>query len=126
MPNSYHSIELNDVCKAFSSGDKGLTSTDAKARLATYGENKLGEGKKLEPLKMLLAQFTNLMIVILIAAAIVSGFLGEWTDAGVILAIVVLNGILGFVQEYKAEKALEALKKLTVPQAKVLRDGEYK
>lgn len=125
MVAAFHSLELKEVFSSLNANANGLTSEEAQSRLLQSGPNKLQEEKKMQPLKIFFGQFVNVMIIILIAAAIVSGFLGELADAAVILAIVVLNAVLGFVQEYKAEKALEALKKLSAPQAKVLRDGKY-
>jgi len=102
----------------------GLTSTEATARLDKYGLNELVERGLKSPWRILWEQITEVMIVILIVAALVSIFLGEVTDAIVIMAIVVLNAILGFTQEYRAEKAIAALKKLAVPTVKVRRDGQ--
>lgn len=102
----------------------GLTSEQSKQRLAEIGPNQLQEGKGTSPLELLAEQFTDFIVLTLIAAAIVSGFLGEWVDAIAIVAIVILNAILGVVQEYRAEKSLAALRKLSAPNALVTRDGE--
>ncbi len=102
----------------------GLTSEQAKRRLAEVGPNQLREGKGTSPLELLFEQFTDFIVHTLIAAAIVSGFLGEWVDAIAIVGIVILNAILGVVQEYRAEKSLAALRKLSAPNALVTRDGE--
>jgi Ca2+-transporting ATPase len=101
----------------------GLSSTEAATRLERYGRNDLAQIPPEPWQKRLARQFADLLIWILIAAAVVSGLLGEWLDAAAILAIVVLNGILGFVQEGRAEQALAALRKLSTPHAKVVRDG---
>jgi Ca2+-transporting ATPase len=101
----------------------GLTSAEAAARLAKYGPNQLEEKKGSSPLSILLSQFRDFIIWVLIGAAIVSGFLQEWVDALAIIAIVILNAVLGFIQEYRAEKALAALRKLSSPTSKVVRDG---
>ncbi|HEX9077917.1 MAG TPA: HAD-IC family P-type ATPase, partial [Anaerolineae bacterium] len=106
--------------------DSGLSSAEAKQRLAQYGPNQLREGKSISPLALLVEQFTDFIVLTLIAAAIVSGFLGEWLDAVAIVAIVILNAILGFFQEYRAERALAALKNLAAPIAQVVRDGNTK
>jgi hypothetical protein len=104
-------------------GKVGLSSTAAADRQRTLGANEL-EGKKGRgPLAIFLDQFKSLMIGVLIAAALVSGFLNEWVDALAILAIVILNAILGLLQEYRAEKSLAALKRLSAPSSKVVRDG---
>jgi Ca2+-transporting ATPase len=101
----------------------GLTSAEVATRLAKYGPNQLEEKKGTSPLSIFLSQFRDFIIWVLIGAAIVSGFLQEWVDAFAIIAIVVLNAILGFIQEYRAEKALAALRKLSSPTSKVIRDG---
>ncbi|MEA2709877.1 MAG: P-type Ca2+ transporter type [Phycisphaerales bacterium] len=101
----------------------GLTSSAATERLARFGRNELAQAPREPWWRRLARQFADLLIWILIAAAIISGALGEWLDAVAILAIVVLNGVLGFVQEGRAEQALAALRKLSSPHAKVIRDG---
>ena len=102
---------------------QGLTAAEARARLARDGANKLAEATPLPWWRNLLEQFNQLVIWILIGATIVSGMLGEWLEAGAIFAIVLLNALLGFFQERKAEEALSSLRKLSSPSAKVLRDG---
>ena len=84
----------------------------------------LQEAARRHPLVMLASQFTDFMILVLIAAAIIAGFIGEPLDAIAIMVIVFLNGILGFVQEYRAERAMAALKQMASPQARVIRDGQ--
>jgi Ca2+-transporting ATPase len=101
----------------------GLSSAEAARRLAEHGPNRIREAQARGPWQMLLSQFTDFMIVLLLAAAIVSGVIGEIEDAAAILAIVVLNAIVGFVQEYRAEKALRALQQLAALQAHCVRDG---
>jgi P-type Ca2+ transporter type 2C len=102
---------------------QGLTAAAASARLARDGANKLAEATPLPWWRNLLDQFNQLVIWILIGATIVSGILGDWLEAGAIFAIVLLNALLGFFQERKAEEALSSLRKLSSPSAKVLRDG---
>ncbi len=101
---------------------EGLASEAVSERRRQYGLNELIEKKK-SPLMMFLGQFRDFMILILIAAAVISGFVGELVDTVAILVIVGLNAVVGFVQEYRAEKAIEALKKMAAPTATVLRDG---
>jgi len=101
----------------------GLSSSAAAAKLAAIGPNELQEKKGRGPLAIFFDQFKSLMIGVLIAAALISGVLKEWVDAAAILAIVILNAILGLVQEYRAEKSLAALRKLSAPNSKVIRDG---
>lgn len=102
----------------------GLTSHEAERRLKRYGLNQLENNKKISPVKIFLSQFNDFIIWVLIGATIISGLMGERADAITILIIVIMNGILGFIQEFKTEKSLEALKELAAPTAKVLRDGK--
>ena len=108
------------------SPSRGLSDTDAAERLARHGRNQLHEKKGPSPLGQFLDQFKDFLIWVLIGAAVVSGFLGEWVDALAIIAIVILNSIMGFVQEYRAEKSLAVLKKLASPNSKVIRNGDYR
>lgn len=103
--------------------DKGLSKEEAKARLERNGKNILEEGKKKNIFKIFLSQLNDSMIYILMAAIVISLFLGETSDAIIILAVILLNSIIGTVQEAKAEKALEALKKMSSPSCVVIRDG---
>lgn len=102
----------------------GLAAADIPARIAAYGPNELQEKGGISPLKLLISQFTNTMVLILIAAAVISGLLGKTTETFAIGAIVVLFALLGFMQEYKAEKAMAALKRLSVPVVRVRRNGQ--
>lgn len=101
----------------------GLSTAEVTERLARYGHNVLREKKKETLLQKIINQLKDFMVLILIAASVVSGALGEWVDALVILAIVVINAVLGVIQEGKAEKAIEALQKMSSPRARVIRDG---
>jgi len=103
--------------------DSGLQAGDVKERLEQFGYNEMVSKPKSAWWKRLLAQFEDFMVMVLLAATLISAFLGEYVDAVTILAIVVINALLGFVQENKAEKSMEALKKLTAPTARVLRNG---
>jgi Ca2+-transporting ATPase len=102
----------------------GLSTGEVARRLATYGPNAIQEHRARSPWRMLLDQFTDFMILVLIAAAVIAGLIGEPPDAIAIVVIVLLNGVIGFIQEYRAERAVAALKLLAVPSAKVLRDGK--
>ncbi|MGB9130713.1 MAG: cation-translocating P-type ATPase [Thiobacillus sp.] len=102
----------------------GLSMQAAALRLDQAGPNVLKEAARRHPLAMLASQFTDFMILVLIAAAIIAGFIGEPQDTIAIVVIVFLNGILGFVQEYRAERAMAALKQMASPQARVVRDGQ--
>ena len=106
--------------------EKGLSSAEAQKRLEKYGPNQFEEGEKSSLLKMLWDQINDPLIWILLVAATISAVVGEWIDSLIILAIVVINAIIGVVQESKAEKALEALKEMSTPHAFVKRDGEIK
>jgi Ca2+-transporting ATPase len=103
--------------------EKGLTQQEAQSRLQKVGANELTERPRPGFLQLLLAQFNNFLVIILIIAAVVSLLLGEIIDASAIMVIVVLNAVVGVVQESKAEQALAALKKMAAPNAQVIRDG---
>jgi len=105
--------------------ETGLSDTEIKKRLEEFGKNQLLEKQGISPLSIFFEQFKNLIIWILIVAALISGFLQEWVDALAIIAIVIINAILGFIQEYRAEKSLAALKKLSSPISKVIRGGQH-
>ncbi len=105
------------------STEQGLTSSEASARLARYGSNELEKKEKKPTWFLFLNQFKDFMILVLIAAAIISGFAGDLTDTIIILIIVIINAVVGFIQEYRAEKAMDALKQMSSLQAEVLRDG---
>jgi P-type Ca2+ transporter type 2C len=135
----WHSLEVNKALDLLdSNADSGLTSPDIEQRLQKYGTNELEEHGGRSPWQILLDQFTNIMLLMLIGVAFISGFLdlialqggtlkpGEvpFKDTIAIMAIVILNGILGYVQESRAEKALAALKKLSSPLVRVIRNGK--
>jgi len=102
----------------------GLSSEEAKARLSQHGPNELEKKKPFSLPKLIFSQFTSPLIYILFIAGVITLFLNEWTDAVVIFLAVFVNAVLGFTQEFKAERALEALKKILVSHAKVIRDGK--
>lgn len=102
----------------------GLTNEEADKRLKVYGLNTLQDKKKISPIFIFLAQFNDFMTWVLLAATVISGIMGDMADAITILIIVVINGLLGFVQEYRTEKSLEALKNLAAPTTKVYRNGK--
>ena len=121
---NWHHLDVGAVLAQLNSdADRGLSETEATRRLAEHGPNELIERGLKSPWLILWEQLTATMVVILIIAAIVSALLGDFKDAVAILAIVVLNTALGFTQEYRAERAMVALKKLAVPTVKVRRDG---
>lgn len=117
----------NEILKDLDVDEKnGLSSTEALRRLEKYGKNKLETKKKKTLFKQFLSQLKDVMIYILIIAAIISAFLGEISDALIILLVIIINAVIGVVQESKAEKALDALKELSTPKALVKRDGSLK
>jgi P-type Ca2+ transporter type 2C len=120
----WHQKEINTVIEDLSSSLQGLSSVEAQKRLDQYGPNELKEKKKKNGFMMFLDQFKDFMILVLIAAALISGIIGEPFDTIAIVVIVVLNAVIGFVQEYRAEKALAALKKMAASHAVVLRDHQ--
>lgn len=121
---NWHSLPLKKIHELLGSSPSGLTSVHAREHLAQYGPNELEEGKKRPWWKLLLHQFTDFMILVLMVAAVVAGLVGDATDAIVILIIVFVNAIIGFVQEYRAEKAMDALRHLAAHTAVVVRDGQ--
>lgn len=104
----------------------GLTEAEASRRLEKYGHNSLQKNKKVSPFKIFLSQFNDFITWILIAATVISGFMGEKADAVTIIIIVIMNAFLGFIQEFKTERSLEALKNMTSPTSKVIRGGKVR
>ncbi|MFD2670210.1 calcium-translocating P-type ATPase, SERCA-type [Marinicrinis sediminis] len=103
---------------------QGLSVAEAQKRLDENGPNVLLEASKVSPITLLLGQFKDFMVLVLLGATLISGLLGEYLDAITIIAIILVNGILGFMQEFRAEKSLRALKELSAPKARVMRDGK--
>lgn len=120
---SSHSHSVDEVLRHLASDESGLTTQEAAARLARYGHNELKQTAGRHPIFRLLAQFNNALIYFLLAAAVTAFFLGHHVDAAVIVAVVAVNAVVGFVQEGKAEKALDAIRGLVSPHAHLLRDG---
>ena len=121
---NYYNLSISDAIKSIGTSQKGLSEEEAGKRLEKYGSNELKQREKISPFRILIRQFTSCIVFILLAALVISLLIGEKLDAIVISTIVVLNGVFGFVQEFKAEKAIEALKKLTALKAKVIRNGK--
>jgi len=126
MAIHWHTQSAESVLRHWSSSEAGLVATEAAERLRTHGFNTLTERLGKGSLAMLWDQFTETMVLILIAAGVISAFLGKGTETAAILAIVVLFAVLGFVQEYRAERAMAALKQLAVPVVRVRRDEELR
>ena len=120
----WHSIEADAALRRLDVPATGLSVQQALQRLAEYGPNAIPEQRRRSLFAMLLGQFADFMILVLLLAALISGFIGEPQDTLVILVIVILNAVIGVVQEYRAERAVAALRELAAPEALVLRDGE--
>jgi Ca2+-transporting ATPase len=120
----WHNLEVDKVLTSLKSDRGGLSREEAKRRLDEFGPNELVEKHKVKPWTIFLEQFKNFLIIILLAAVVLSAVLGEVADAVTILAIVFFAAGLGFVQEYRAERAMEALKRMAAPRATLIRDGE--
>lgn len=135
MSEAWHALEVEEVIKKLNSSTSGLSSEEAEKRLKKYGPNELKEMKRRSALQIFLSEFNDIFVLLLIAATIFSVVIGYWElihggefweafgDAIVISAIVLLCAISGFIHEYRAEKAIEALKRLAAPKARVIRDG---
>ncbi|MBI4760875.1 MAG: cation-translocating P-type ATPase [Chloroflexota bacterium] len=121
--HDWHTLKPEEVLRHFEVQDNGLTTEEAKRRLEYYGPNQLKEAPRPTFWQMLWEQLNNFVVILLIVASLISALLGDYVEAAAIMAIVVLNAILGIVQERRAEEALAALKKLAAPDAQVLRDG---
>src|SRR3990170_2082606 len=131
MAESWHALPVQDAFQRLDSGPLGLDARDVRERLVRYGPNEIVQLRKISRLKIFLSQFLDLLVVVLLVAAFLSAAIGlvqgtveELYDAVVILVIVGFNAIFGFFQEYRAEKAIQALRALAAPQAQVIREGE--
>src|SRR2546430_2116894 len=129
MADDWHSLPADAVLRRLDASPLGLNSQEAARRLARFGPNELVQTARVSPLRILLSQFVDVLVIVLIIAAIISASLGvlqgqneDLYDAVLIIVIVIMNAILGFVQEYRAERSLEALKGLAAPKAHVLRE----
>ena len=121
---TWHTLSVLKIKKLLSASDKGLTQKQVEKKLVQYGHNKLKEKAKTSHLKVFLSQFKDFLILILLSATIISFLLGETIDAVIILIVVFFSAVLSFVQEFRSQKAVEALKKLAAPSSSVLRDGQ--
>jgi len=126
IKKAWHSISAAEVLSALGTGVDGLSSEEAQKRLIRYGQNVLVEKRSVSPWVVFLSQFKSFLIIVLLVAVVLSAILGEVADAVVIGLIVLFACGLGFVQEYRAERALEALKRMAAPSAFVVRDGEQR
>ena len=124
--HEWHRMNIDEALKALETdGKEGLTSSEASARLERYGPNALAEEEPKTLLQMFIDQFKDFLVLILVGSTVIAAVMGEWVDACVILAILILNAIMGVVQEGRAGKALAALKKMAVPVATVIRAVSY-
>ena len=124
-PTLWHAIAINEVLKRLTtSTEKGLDTSEASIRLQKYGPNRLPEGKKRGPFMRFLAQLNNILVYVLLGAGFVKLMLGLWLDAGIIFGVVLLNALLGFIQEGKAEKALDSIRNMLSAEARTTRSGE--
>lgn len=119
----WHAEPAESVYSDLATGQGGLTDTEAEERLAAYGPNQLPAARPRSALLRFLDQFRNLLIYVLLASAAIAAVLGEWIDAAVIVAVVIANAVVGFLQEGRAEDALDAIRKMITPAASVIRDG---
>ncbi len=123
MTTAWHSLKTDEVLDTLRAAPSGLSREDVESRLREFGYNELQERKRVTPLQIFFRQFKDIFVIMLLIATAIEFLIAEYVDAGTIGAIVVLNAVIGFVQEYRSEKAMEAMKKLTAPNARVLRDG---
>jgi magnesium-transporting ATPase (P-type) len=124
---AWHAMPVAEVVRRLATGTaKGLDAIEASTRLQKYGPNRLPEGKKRGPFRRFLAQFNNILVYVLLAAGFTKLMLNLWIDAAVILGVVIINGLLGFIQEGKAEKALDSIRKMLSAEARTLRGGEIR
>lgn len=123
---NWYRLSVREVLQKLGTSENGLSDSEAKQRIAQYGPNKIAEEERISKLKILIHQFASPLIYILLIAGVVTILLREYIDSGVIFAVVILNAIIGYIQEYKAEESVRALKKMVVPKAKVIRDGKEK
>ena len=121
---NWHLADIDKVLEITGSSNKGLSTLEAERRFAEYGPNEIIQPNKKNVWILFLHQFKDFMILVLIGAAVISGLMGDITDTVVIVAIIILNAIVGFIQEYRAEKAIESLKKMTVINAQVIRESK--
>jgi magnesium-transporting ATPase (P-type) len=123
VKHKWHSLSQNEALELLQADQNGLSQEEAQVRLGQYGANKLPASAKASAFKRFMHQFHNILIYVLIAAAVITALLGHWIDTFVILAVVVANALIGFIQEGKAESAMDAIRGMLAPHASVLRDG---
>lgn len=123
----YHTMKIDTVCQLMKSNlEDGLSESSIAEKRAQYGYNEMEGDGGVNPFKLMLKQFLNVMVLILVIAMAVSFAFKDWVEAGVIAFIMLLNAAIGFMQEFKAEKTMESLRQMASPTAQVIRDGEQK
>ena len=123
ISRDWHALSVEQNLQQREASAAGLSSEQARLRLQQYGPNVLPQRPSLAPWRRFLLQFHNLLIYVLLGSMLMTLVLGEWLDSGVIFAVVLINAVIGFIQEYRAERAMAALKQLAAATARVLRDG---
>ena len=123
---SWHTHSPEQVCQQLDTSPQGLDSTQADARLQLHGPNRLTPPKRRSALQRFLLQFHNILLYVMMGSALITALLGHWVDTGVLLGAVLINAIIGYIQEGKAEKALNAIRNMLSPHCIVLRDGSYR
>ncbi|KAI0386519.1 hypothetical protein F5Y04DRAFT_124092 [Hypomontagnella monticulosa] len=119
-----HALDRDDIVQQLEADiENGLTASIASQRLEQYGRNELDDGPGVQPIKILIRQIANAMMLVLILAMAVSFGIRSWIEGGVVCAIIILNIIVGFLQEFQAEKTMDSLRSLSSPSANVIRDG---
>src|SRR5215472_4873405 len=122
---AWHAITADEVLRRLNTNLKeGLDTNEVSQRLSKYGPNRLPEGKRQGPFMRFLSQFNNILVYVLLAAGFIKLMVGLWLDAAIILGVVIINALLGFIQEGKAEKALDSIRKMLSAEARTLRDGK--
>src|SRR5262249_27454974 len=124
-PPPWHALGADDVVKRLAtSADKGLDLGEVSKRLAAHGPNRLPEGKRRGPILRFLSQFNNILVYVLLGAGFIKLMLNLWLDASIIFGVVILNALLGFIQEGRAEKALDSIRNMLSPESRTVRGGE--
>ena len=122
---AWYAMPVGEVVKTLAtSTEKGLSAAEASTRLEKYGRNRLPEGKKRGPFMRFVSQFNNILVFVLLGAGFIKLMLNLWVDASIIFGVVILNALLGFVQEGKAERALDSIRNMLSAEARTIRDGE--
>lgn len=124
MPENWHAIDMATVQEVLATSSAGLSEKEARSRLQQYGPNRLAPAKRRGPLLRFFMQFHNILLYVMMAAAVVTALLEHWVDTGVLMMAVIINAVIGFIQEGKAESALDAIRAMLSPHANVVRDGQ--